>query len=67
MKVKMRKAWGFSKPGDVIDPPVGVAIELVRIGRAEFIGEVEREEDKHDLDQWNKRLTRPPRGKKARA
>lgn len=67
MKVRMVKAWGFSKIGDVIDPPVGVAIELVKIGRAEFVGVVEREDDRRDVEQWNKRLARPPRGKKAQA
>ena len=34
MRVKMLKAWGLSNPGDVIDPPVGVAIELIQSGRA---------------------------------
>ena len=67
MKVKMLKAWGFSKIGEVIDPPIGVAIELVKIGRAEFVGEVELEDDRQAIKLWNKRVSKPPRAKKAQA
>lgn len=67
MKVKMLKAWGFCKVDDVIDPPIGVAIELVKIGRAEFVGVDVLEEDRQAIERWNKRVSKPPRGKKAQA
>jgi len=52
---------------DVIDPPIGVAIELVKIGRAEFVGVDVLEEDRQAIERWNKRVSKPPRGKKAQA
>ena len=67
MKVKMVKPWGFARIGDVIDPPIGVAIELVKIGRAEFVGTVELEEDRQAIERWNKRVSKPPRGRQTKA
>lgn len=63
MRVKMLKAWGLSNPGDVIEPPIGVAIELIQSGRA-----VEVDEDEKGVtDRWNKRMAKPPKGKAAQA
>lgn len=64
MKIKMLKPWGFSNPGDVIDPPRGVAIELIKAGRAV---EVKDEEEKGVVDRWHKRVAKPPKGKAAQA
>ena len=64
MKIKMLKPWGFSNPGDVIDPPYGVAIELIKAGRAV---EVKEEEEKGVVDRWHKRVAKPPKGKAAQA
>ena len=63
MRVKMLKAWGLSNPGDVIDPPGGVGIELSQSGRAV---EVDGDE-KGVADRWNKRMAKPPKGKAAQA
>lgn len=62
MRIKMIKSWGLSKVDDIIDPPVGVAIELIQAGRAVA---VEDEDEKGVADRWNKRMTKPPRGKQA--
>ena len=49
--------------GDVIDPPVGVAIELIQSGRA-----VEVDEDEKGVaDRWNKRMAKPHKGKAVQA
>ena len=63
MRVKMLKPWGLSKPGDVIDPPDGVAIELIQSGRA-----IEVDEDEKGVaDRWHKRVAKPPKGKAAQS
>ena len=63
MRVKMLKAWGLSNPGDVIDPPVGVALELIQAGRAEAVDD----DDKSVADRWHKRVAKPPKGKAVQA
>lgn len=62
MRIKMIKPWGFSKVDDIIDPPRGVAIELIKAGRAV---EVIEEEEKGVTDRWHKRIVKPPKGKQA--
>lgn len=56
MKIKLVKAWGMAAPGEVIDPPPGVAVLLIERGIAERV-----EEQKQGFtDRWNKREARPP-------
>lgn len=62
MRIKMIKPWGFSKVDDIIDPPRGVAIELIKAGRAV---EVKDEESKSVVERWHKRVPKPPKGKQA--
>lgn len=40
-KVRLLKPWGLHAKGAVIDPPVPVAAELIRSGRAEAVPEPE--------------------------
>lgn len=65
MKVRMLKPWGFSKAGDIIDPPVGVAAELIKAGRA--IAEVDdiKRDTTPITEKWNKRLKAPTRTRRA--
>jgi hypothetical protein len=49
---------------DIIDPPVGVAIELIQSGRAVA---VEDGDEKAATDRWHKRIDKPPKGKQAKA
>jgi hypothetical protein len=60
----MVKAWGLSRVNDIIDPPVGVAIELIQSGRAVA---VEDGDEKAATDRWHKRIDKPPKGKPAKA
>lgn len=55
MKIKLIKAWGMAAPGEVIDPPPGVAALLIERGIAERV-----EEKQGFTDRWNKRESRPP-------
>lgn len=64
MRIRMVKAWGLSRVNDIIDPPVGVAIELIQSGRAVA---VEDSDEKATVDRWHKRLDKPPKGKQAKA
>lgn len=63
MRVRMLKPWGLSKAGDVIDPPDGVAIELIQTGRAEAVDD----DEKGVVERWHKRVAKPPKGKAAQA
>ena len=61
MKIELIKAWGYAAPGEVIDPPPGVAALLIERGIAKLV------EDKQSIsDRWNKRESRPPRQEVAR-
>jgi len=55
VKIKLVKAWGMAAPGEVIDPPPGVAALLIERGIAERV-----EEKQSFTDRWNKREARPP-------
>lgn len=55
MKIELIKAWGYAAPGEVIDPPPGVAALLIERGIAKPV------DDKQISDRWNKRESRPPR------
>lgn len=62
MKIELIKAWGYAAPGEVIDPPPGVAALLIERGIAKPV-----EQDKQGFsDRWNKRESRPPRQEVAR-
>ena len=39
MKIELIKAWGYSAPGQVIDPPPGVAALLIERGIAKLAEE----------------------------
>jgi hypothetical protein len=55
MKIELIKAWGYAAPGEVIDPPPGVAALLIERGIAKPA------QDKQGLsDRWHKRQTQPP-------
>jgi hypothetical protein len=55
MKIELIKAWGYAAPGEVIDPPPGVAALLIERGIAKLAN------DKQGFsDRWHKRETRPP-------
>lgn len=55
MKIELIKAWGYAAPGEVIDPPPGVAALLIERGIAKPV------DDKQGIsDRWNKRESRPP-------
>jgi len=55
VKIELIKAWGYAAPGEVIDPPPGVAALLIERGIAKAV-----EEKQAFSDRWNKRESRPP-------
>jgi hypothetical protein len=45
--VKLIKPWGLNPKGALITPPEGVAVELIRSGRAEAVSaELDKTDDK---------------------
>ena len=61
MKIELIKAWGYSAPGQVIDPPPGVAALLIERGVAKLA------EEKPFTDRWHKRQTQPPAAQRQEA
>lgn len=59
MRIRLIRPWGLSKVDDIIDPPVGVAAELIKAGRA--IPEVEDvyRDTAPIAETWNKKLQQP--------
>lgn len=55
MKIKLIKAWGMAAPGEILDPPPGVAALLIERGIAQRV-----DEQKAFTDRWHKRESRPP-------
>jgi hypothetical protein len=54
MKIELIKSWGYSAPGQVIDPPPGVAALLIERGIAKLA------DQPPFTDRWHKRQTQPP-------
>jgi hypothetical protein len=55
MKIKLLKSWGLANPGDVINPPPGVAQLLIERG----IAELYEGEEQGFAGKWNKRIAYP--------
>ena len=61
MTSELIKSWGYSAPGQVIDPPPGVAALLIERGIAKLA------EEKPFTDRWHKQFTQPPPAKRQEA
>jgi len=55
MKIKLLKPWGKANPGDIINPPPGVAQLLIERG----IAELYEGEEQGFAGKWNKRIAYP--------
>lgn len=55
MKIKLLKPWGMANPGDVINPPPGVAHLLIERG----IAELYEGDEQGFAGRWNKRVAYP--------
>lgn len=63
MKIKMLRPWGLANVGDLLDPPIGVALELIARKVAEAVTDVQ---PKPGPAGWNKQFTKPPQKQEPR-